>query len=74
MPGPAERTVGDLFLEILAPTRSCRRKIICDCCRRPKGASSFDEDGFGICSDCLGSDALLVELDASLKPDPSTQS
>lgn len=74
MPGPAAHAVENLLLEILAPTRSCRGNIVCDCCRQPRSASDFDDDGFGICSDCLSSDPLLVELDASMKREQSTRS
>ncbi|MBB4172035.1 hypothetical protein FHX09_005933 [Rhizobium sp. BK538] len=57
------------LLEILAPARSGRGTVICDCCRRARSASDFDEDGCGICCGRLESDALLVELDASVRGD-----
>lgn len=74
MPGPAAHAVEEWPLEILVPTRSCRGAIVCDCCRRARSADNFDEDCFGICCDCLESDALLVELDASMEFDPSARS
>lgn len=67
MSGPAVHAVENLSLEILAPARSGRGTIICDCCRRARSVSDFDEDGCGICCGCLESDALLVELDESIK-------
>ncbi|MBY3206860.1 hypothetical protein [Rhizobium laguerreae] len=73
MAGPAAHAVEDLLLDILAPTRSCRGIIICDCCRQARRASDYDEDGFGICCDCLASDALLVELDANMTNEPAAQ-
>lgn len=72
MPGPAARIVENAWLEILAPMRSCRDAIVCDCCRRAKSPDDFDEDGFGICCDCLDSDALIVKLDPRLDPEPSS--
>ncbi|WP_141652457.1 hypothetical protein [Rhizobium grahamii] len=74
MPGPAAHAVEELSLEILMPRRTCRGAIVCDCCRRARSAADFDEDCFGICCDCLESDALLVELDASMEFDPYARS
>ncbi|KOF22380.1 hypothetical protein AC244_02260 [Ensifer adhaerens] len=74
MSGPAADAVEDRLLEILAPMRACRGTIVCDCCRRARSTDDFDEDCFGICCDCLTSDELFVELDASMKGDPSTRS
>lgn len=62
MPGPTEHK-DTLAIEILAPTPSHRGGRICDCCRCAKGYDDFDEDGFGICCDCLNSDNLLIDLD-----------
>jgi hypothetical protein len=67
MPGPAVHAVENLLFEILSPARSDRGTVICDCCRRARSVSDFDEDGCGICCRCLESDALLVELNAIIR-------
>lgn len=74
MPGPAAHAVENLVLEKLVPTRSCRGTSICDCYRWARSVDEFDEDCFGICCDCLDSDELLVELDASMKRERSAGS
>ncbi|MBY3144080.1 hypothetical protein HFO63_00455 [Rhizobium laguerreae] len=72
MPEPAAHAFETPLPEMLTPTRSRCGQIVCDCCRKRKNASDFDEDGFGICTDCLGADVLLVELDAGVRTDRST--
>lgn len=74
MPGPTARAVENLVPEILAPRPACHSTIVCDCCRRARSADNFGEDCFGICSDCIDSDALLVELDPSIALRPSAHS
>ncbi|MDP9762090.1 MULTISPECIES: hypothetical protein [Agrobacterium] len=74
MPGPAAHAVEEVLLEILAPKPACCSTIVCDCCRRARSADNFDEDCFGICCDCLDSDVLLVQLDASIKVRTSAHS
>lgn len=51
------------FVEILVPEKLCRAVMICDCCRRPKSANDFDEEGFGICDECLRPDAAIFDPD-----------
>lgn len=59
MSEPAAITTTFTFVEIIPPVK-CARPLICECCRQPKSPLDFDEDSFGICSECLGSDAVLV--------------
>lgn len=67
MPGPSARAVEHLFMEILAPVRrSSRRALVCECCRLPREATDFDEDGCGICLTCLECDDIIVTLEAEL--------
>jgi hypothetical protein len=60
---PAEHADTRPFVEILVPEKFYRAVMICDCCRRPKSANDFDEEGFGICDECLRSDALIFDPD-----------
>jgi hypothetical protein len=63
MPDPAKHAEENLLVEILAPTRfSCRGTVVCDCCRQWKSKDEFDEDAFGICVECLGTDAILIDV------------
>jgi hypothetical protein len=57
---PTER----LLVEIIAPMRDCGPRFVCDCCRKARGAREFDEEGFGICAECLSADALVVDFEA----------
>ncbi|UJW77757.1 hypothetical protein [Rhizobium sp. SL42] len=58
------RDVSDTVFEILPPSRARSQEVIaCDCCRKRKLACEFDEDGFGICCECLCSDAVLAGWD-----------
>jgi hypothetical protein len=60
MSEPAECAAESRFVEILAPKKfAFNRTVICDCCRRRKSQDEFDEDGLGICAECLGSDVLI---------------
>jgi len=48
--------LSDLHMEILPPERdeeSCADGIPCLCCRRTRSARKMDEDGCGICDECL---------------------
>ncbi len=65
MPGPSARAVEHLLMEILVPVRRpCRKTVVCDCCRLPREATDFDEDGCGICLTCLESDDIVVMMEA----------
>jgi hypothetical protein len=44
-----------------------RTVMICDCCRRPKAQNDFDEEGCGICEECLRSDALIFDPDKAAR-------
>jgi hypothetical protein len=51
-----KRLVSDRVMEILPPDRNDLRfaeTATCLCCRRQRLASSMDEDGCGICEECL---------------------
>ena len=53
-------------MEIMSPRRpSLQDTVVCDCCRRLKLASEFDQDCCGICADCLDADPVLFDLDAT---------
>ncbi len=53
-------------MEIISPRRtSLQDTVVCDCCRRLKLASEFDQDCCGICADCLDADPVLFDLDAT---------
>ncbi|SCB48104.1 hypothetical protein GA0061102_106313 [Rhizobium miluonense] len=46
----------DLHMEILPPERveeSCTDAKACLCCRRMRSAARMDDDGCGICDECL---------------------
>lgn len=55
-----DRRTADLLserkIEILQPVRegaSSADAITCPCCRKVRPASSMDDDGCGICDECL---------------------
>ena len=53
---PATELFSDLMMEILPPERedkACAGAMTCLCCRRPRSQSMMDEDGCGICEECL---------------------
>ena len=58
MSEPAAINTTFTVAEIIPPAK-CSRRLICECCSEPKGPQDFDEDSFGICSECLGSDAIF---------------
>lgn len=63
MPEPASRAGERPLVEILPPARfSCPGAVVCDCCRQRKSRDEFDEDAFGICSECLCSDVVVVDI------------
>lgn len=48
--------LSDLHMEILPPERDDESRadgIACLCCRRTRSARKMDEDGCGICDECL---------------------
>lgn len=59
MSEPAAINTTFTVAEIIPPAK-CSRRLICECCSEPKSPRDFDEDSFGICSECLGSDAIFV--------------
>lgn len=66
MPAPHANPSGSLRMEIISPRRtSLQDTAVCDCCRRLKLASEFDQDCCGICADCLDADPVLFDLDAT---------
>jgi len=63
MSEPATIAVIETVIEILPPRPALGGKIvICDCCRQRRYACEFDEDACGICSECLDSDAMPMDL------------
>lgn len=63
MPKRPEHVVAIPTTEIIAPPRfSCRGAVVCDCCRQSRSKDEFDEDALGSCAECLGSDAVLIDL------------
>jgi len=63
MPEPTDRLGESRLAEILPPAKfSHRGTVVCDCCRQRKSGGDFDEDAFGICSECLCSDVAPVDL------------
>ncbi|TCR64338.1 hypothetical protein [Rhizobium sp. BK376] len=64
---PAGSAGTRLLVEFLVPEKLCRAVMICECCRRPKSANDFDEEGFGICEECLRSDALIFDPDTAAR-------
>lgn len=58
MSEPAAITTTFTAIEIIPPVK-CPSSLVCECCTQPKSPLDFDKDSFGICSDCLGSDAIL---------------
>ncbi|WP_155951321.1 hypothetical protein [Rhizobium mesoamericanum] len=63
MPEPANRAGESPIVEILPPARfSYHGTVVCDCCHQRKSRDEFDEDAFGICAECIGSDAGIVDL------------
>ncbi|MBY5714738.1 hypothetical protein [Rhizobium leguminosarum] len=70
MPEPASRAGESLLVEILPPVRlSCRGTTVCDCCHQRKGRDEFDEDAFGICAECIGSDVGVLDIVARFDDD-----
>ena len=66
MPEPSAHAVDRISMEILPPVRRpSSRSAICECCRQPREASDFDQDGCGICVNCLECDDILVDLRAA---------
>ncbi|MHC2574698.1 hypothetical protein ACVMH6_007026 [Rhizobium leguminosarum] len=63
MPEPANRAGESPVIEILPPPRlSCLGTVVCDCCHQRKSRDEFDEDAFGICSECICSDVAPMHL------------
>jgi hypothetical protein len=70
MPEPANRAGESPLVEILPPTRfSHRGTAVCDYCHQRKSRDEFDEDAFGICSECICSDVVAVDLMARFQED-----
>jgi len=70
MPEPIDRLEESPLAEILPPARfSYRGTVVCDCCRQRKSTCDFDEDAFGICSECLCSDVAPMDLMARFRDD-----
>jgi hypothetical protein len=68
MPEPANRAGESPLVEILPPARFSRcGSVVCDCCHQRKSKDEFDEDAFGICSECICSDAIVVNLVVGLR-------
>jgi hypothetical protein len=66
MPALHANPTGSLRMEIISPRRTpLQDTVVCDCCRRLKLASEFDQDCCGICADCLDADPVLLDLDAT---------
>ncbi|RWX32767.1 hypothetical protein EHH54_26740 [Rhizobium leguminosarum] len=52
----AADTLSEFYIEILLPDReeTCASDVTtCPCCRKLRPASSMDDDGCGICDECL---------------------
>jgi hypothetical protein len=52
----ADDTLSEFYNEILPPGRKemyASDTITCPCCRELRPASSMDDDGCGICDECL---------------------
>lgn len=63
MPEPANRAGDSPVIEILPPARlSCCGTVLCDCCRQRKRRDEFDGDSFGICTECICSDAVAMNV------------
>ena len=58
MSEPAAITTTFPVVEIIPPAK-CSRRLICECWSEPKSPLDFDEDSFGICSECLSADEIL---------------
>jgi hypothetical protein len=65
MSEPAAITTTFIAIEIIPPAK-CSSELICECCTRPKSSQDFDEDSFGICSDCLASGAIIFGRETNL--------
>ncbi|MHC2529945.1 hypothetical protein ACVMH6_001715 [Rhizobium leguminosarum] len=60
---PANRAGESPLVEILPPARSAHcGSVVCDCCHQRKSKDEFDEDAFGICSECICSDVAPMHL------------
>ena len=55
-------------VEIIPPKRSGQNSWRCECCSESKPCDAFEEDGFGICTDCLADDALALSWDVASPP------
>jgi hypothetical protein len=64
MSEPALNATERLLVEIIAPVRNSGPRVVCDCCRKARSARAFDEEGFGICRECLSADALALDFEA----------
>lgn len=55
MAGDRQQSISDLLIEIIPPERDDSRigTRTCLCCERPRPASYMDDDGCGICEECL---------------------
>ena len=61
MSEPLEDARYNPFIEIIPPeNRPFAGRLVCDCCRQRKPADAFDRDAFGICDDCICSDAFAI--------------
>jgi hypothetical protein len=70
MPEPANRAGEGPVIEILPPAKfACGGTVVCDCCHQRKSGDEFDEDAFGICAECIGSDLFVVDVAARLQED-----
>ncbi len=70
MPEPADRAGESRLVEILPPMRfSPSGTVVCDCCHQRKRRDEFDEDALGICSECICSDVVAVDLIARFQED-----
>ncbi|MFW2231649.1 hypothetical protein EHH54_10330 [Rhizobium leguminosarum] len=70
MPESANCAGESPVIEILPPGRSfCRGTVVCDCCHQRKSRDEFDEDTFGICAQCIGSDVVAMDIVARFQDD-----
>lgn len=66
VPEPAIQSVTPIMGEIILPPQDAVGKVvICDCCRKTRLQSEFDDDCCGICEECLRSDLICVDMDLS---------
>ncbi len=69
MPEPANCAGEDPVIEILPPGRSCRGTVVCDSCHQLKSRDEFDQDGFGICAECIVSGVVAMDIVARFQDD-----